>query len=192
VSLSQHIIKLEEELRVQLPVRSSRGIQRTEVGSLLVSRARSICESMPRCIRDVGQSRTIIGAIVPFAMPLFVSMVMSATLAVTVRNDFPDVRLQAIDAMYGHIKAWIRDRTVDTGFLYDLRPFSGVWTSDSGRSTQMAKRLRAGQVFINDYGARGGAEPPFGGVGKSGHGREKGFEARNAFTTVKKVAADQG
>ena len=48
--------------------------------------------------------------------------------------------------------------------------------------------LRAGQVFINNYGAGGGVELPFGGVGASGHGREKGFEALYGFTALKTVA----
>ncbi|HSP25479.1 MAG TPA: aldehyde dehydrogenase family protein, partial [Saliniramus sp.] len=65
---------------------------------------------------------------------------------------------------------------------------AGVWTSDGGRQLRMARRLRAGQVFINNYGAGGGVELPFGGVGKSGHGREKGFEALYGFSTLKTVA----
>jgi len=69
---------------------------------------------------------------------------------------------------------------------------AGVWTADGGRQMRLAKRLRAGQVFINNYGAAGGVELPFGGVGKSGHGREKGFEALYAFTTLKTVAAHHG
>ena len=69
---------------------------------------------------------------------------------------------------------------------------AGVWTADGGRQMRLAKRLRAGQVFINNYGAAGGVELPFGGVGKSGHGREKGFEALYAFTALKTVAAHHG
>ncbi|MNE16922.1 NAD/NADP-dependent betaine aldehyde dehydrogenase [compost metagenome] len=69
---------------------------------------------------------------------------------------------------------------------------AGVWTTNGGRQMRLAKRLRAGQVFINNYGAAGGVELPFGGVGKSGHGREKGFEALYAFTTLKTVAAHHG
>ncbi len=69
---------------------------------------------------------------------------------------------------------------------------AAVWTTDGARQMRLAKRLRAGQVFLNDYGAGGGVELPFGGVGKSGHGREKGFEALYGFTTLKTVAARHG
>lgn len=64
---------------------------------------------------------------------------------------------------------------------------AGVWTSDGGRQTRLAKAIRSGQIFINCYGAGGGVELPFGGVKKSGHGREKGFMALEEFTVTKTV-----
>jgi aldehyde dehydrogenase (NAD+) len=69
---------------------------------------------------------------------------------------------------------------------------AGVWTADGGRQMRLARALRAGQVFLNNYGAGGGVELPFGGVGKSGHGREKGFEALYGFSALKTVAAWHG
>ena len=69
---------------------------------------------------------------------------------------------------------------------------ASVWTRDGARQMRMAKALKAGQVFINNYGAGGGVELPFGGVGKSGHGREKGFEALYGFSSLKTVAAYHG
>lgn len=69
---------------------------------------------------------------------------------------------------------------------------AGVWTADGARQMRLARRLRAGQVFLNNYGAAGGVELPFGGVGRSGHGREKGFEALYGFSTLKTVAACHG
>ncbi|SDY84547.1 aldehyde dehydrogenase (NAD+) [Jannaschia faecimaris] len=69
---------------------------------------------------------------------------------------------------------------------------AGVWTRDGARQMRLARDLRAGQVFINNYGAGGGVELPFGGIGKSGHGREKGFEALYGFSQLKTVAAHHG
>ena len=69
---------------------------------------------------------------------------------------------------------------------------AGIWTRDGGRQTRVAKRMRCGQVYINCYGAGGGVELPFGGVKKSGHGREKGFMALEEFCTVKTVVQYHG
>jgi aldehyde dehydrogenase (NAD+) len=62
-----------------------------------------------------------------------------------------------------------------------------VWTTDGARQQRVSKRLRCGQVFINCYGAGGGVELPFGGMKKSGHGREKGFIALEHMSTTKTV-----
>lgn len=69
---------------------------------------------------------------------------------------------------------------------------AAVWTRDGGRQMRLSKALHAGQVFINNYGAGGGVELPFGGMGKSGHGREKGLEALYGFSQLKTVAAWHG
>ena len=69
---------------------------------------------------------------------------------------------------------------------------AGVWTRDGARQLRLARKLRCGQVFINNYGAGGGVELPFGGVKSSGHGREKGFEALFSFTVLKTIAIKHG
>ncbi|MEM7214157.1 MAG: aldehyde dehydrogenase family protein [Pseudomonadota bacterium] len=65
---------------------------------------------------------------------------------------------------------------------------SSIWTENGARQMRLARKLRSGQVFVNNYGAGGGVELPFGGMGKSGHGREKGFEALYGMSTLKTVA----
>lgn len=75
---------------------------------------------------------------------------------------------------------------IANGTKYGL--VAGIWTRDGSRALRLAKRLEAGQVFINNYGAAGGIELPFGGVKGSGHGREKGLEALLGFSVVKTVA----
>lgn len=64
---------------------------------------------------------------------------------------------------------------------------AGVWTNDIGRAMRLTKRIRAGQIYVNSYGAGGGVELPFGGFKKSGHGREKGLEALRQFSATKTV-----
>ena len=69
---------------------------------------------------------------------------------------------------------------------------ASIWSDNGARQMRLAKRIRSGQIFINNYGAGGGVELPFGGTGLSGHGREKGFEALYGFSTLKTVAAKHG
>ena len=69
---------------------------------------------------------------------------------------------------------------------------AGLWTENGARQMRVAKKLQVGQVFINNYGAGGGIELPFGGVKRSGHGREKGLEALREYTVAKTVILKHG
>lgn len=64
---------------------------------------------------------------------------------------------------------------------------AGAFTQDLARAHRVAHRLRAGQVFVNEWFA-GGIPTPFGGVGKSGFGREKGLEALYNYVRTKNIA----
>ncbi len=68
--------------------------------------------------------------------------------------------------------------------LYGL--VSGVWTKDLGRAHRMARAIKAGTVWINEYNAFDAASP-FGGYGQSGWGREMGEQALELYTQWKSV-----
>jgi aldehyde dehydrogenase (NAD+) len=114
----------------------------------------------------------------------------------TLFADVPPDHALARDEIFGPVQVIIPFDTeedairIANGTDYGL--VAGIWTTDGGRQMRLAKALHAGQVFINNYGAGGGVELPFGGVGKSGHGREKGFEALFGFSQLKTVAAFHG
>ena len=67
----------------------------------------------------------------------------------------------------------------------DYGLLAAVWTENAGRLHRVAKAVKAGQVFMNCYGAGGGVELPFGGTKRSGHGREKGLLALEEVSSTK-------
>ena len=116
--------------------------------------------------------------------------------APTLLRDVPVAHRVAQEEVFGPVLCAMafrdEDHAVELANATQFGLVAGVWTADGARQFRMAKRLRSGQVFINNYGAGGGVELPFGGVKSSGHGREKGFEALYGFTTLKTVAIRHG
>ncbi len=74
----------------------------------------------------------------------------------------------------------------------DYGLLAAVWTENAGRLQRVAKAVKAGQVFMNCYGAGGGVELPFGGTKRSGHGREKGLLALDEMSTTKTLVHFHG
>ncbi|MEW5881633.1 MAG: aldehyde dehydrogenase family protein [Pseudomonadota bacterium] len=116
--------------------------------------------------------------------------------APTLLRDVPPNHKVAQEEIFGPVLAAIpfdseaEALAIANGTMYGL--VAGVWTRDGARQLRLARRLRCGQVFVNNYGAGGGIELPFGGVKSSGYGREKGFEALLGFTTLKTIAIKHG
>ncbi len=111
-------------------------------------------------------------------------------------RDVPPEHAVAQEELFGPILAAMQFSSEEEAVkLANGTPFglvSGIWTNDGARQFRVAKRIKSGQVFINNYGAGGGVELPFGGVKLSGHGREKGFEALYGFSVTKTIAIKHG
>ena len=66
---------------------------------------------------------------------------------------------------------------------------SGIWTQSLSRAHRVAGQVVAGTVWVNTYRVSA-AQAPFGGVGKSGYGRERGEEALDEYLRTKNVMID--
>lgn len=97
----------------------------------------------------------------------------------------------AQEEIFGPVLTVNRFRTEDEAIeLANGTPYGllgAVWTTDLARAHRLAAQIRAGQVYVNTYGAGGGVELPFGGFQRSGYGREKGYEALDTFSATKTV-----
>jgi len=64
---------------------------------------------------------------------------------------------------------------------------AGVWTTDLIRAQQIARELRAGSVWVNDWHMMR-TDAPFGGYKQSGYGRELGRYSIDSYVETKSVS----
>ncbi|MBD3764158.1 MAG: aldehyde dehydrogenase family protein [Rhodobacterales bacterium] len=168
-------------------LRLGRAMDDPDVGPLISARQRAMVQGF----LDLAPDAVLARAPLPADLPPGGHYLAPALLG----GLGPDHSL-AQDEIFGPVQVILPFDTEDealaiaNGTAYGL--VAAVWTADGARQMRMARHLRAGQVFLNSYGAGGGVELPFGGTGRSGHGREKGFEALYGFTRLKTVAAWHG
>ena len=157
-----------------------------DVGPLISRRQQDIVQAYLALVRDSGL-RIAAQAPLPAGLPAG-GCYVAPTLVADVN---PGHRI-AQEEIFGPVQAVIPfDDEAGALAAANGTPFglvAGVWTRDGSRALRLARKLQCGQVFINNYGAGGGIELPFGGVKHSGHGREKGFEALYGFSALKTVA----
>ena len=153
-SLSQHIRHLEEDLGVELLVRSARGVATTESGAVLVAHARGILRAVEQAREDVRHLSDEPRGVVAVGLPSSVSMVLTVPLAETVRVDLPHVTLRTMEAMSGHVLTWLEEGMVDLGILFNA----------AGLRHLMVRELMVEDLYLIGPTGEGTGQPRFGGV----------------------------
>jgi aldehyde dehydrogenase (NAD+) len=167
-------------------LRLGHGIEDPELGPLISEQQRERVRSYVE--RGKQEARLVLGGDVPGDEHLAGGFFYLPTLF----DQVPPNAVIAQEEIFGPVLSVSTFRDLEhavalaNGTRYGL--IAAIWTRDIGKAHWLARELRVGQVFVNTYGAGGGVELPFGGFKRSGHGREKGFEALLAYTQVKTVA----
>ena len=125
-SLSQSLARMETELGVHLLARGPRGVLLTDAGRALARHARTIVRSMEEAVAEVEGLGLDVRGHVSIGLPSSACGIMTVPLAETVRETLPHVSLRILEAMSGHIGAWIQDGSTDLGLLYDVPAGGGL------------------------------------------------------------------
>ena len=113
----------------------------------------------------------------------------------TVFADVDNQSSLARDEIFGPVLSIIpfdtEDEAISVANTSDFGLASGIWTQNLSRAHRVASALVAGTVWVNTY-RMSAAQAPFGGVKKSGFGRERGEEALGEYLRTKNVMINLG
>ena len=108
----------------------------------------------------------------------------------TVLTDVPQNSPAGCEELFGPVASLFRVRGIEQAIQLANNSRFGLgasaWTNDEKERTRFIDELQAGMVFINQMVA---SDPrvPFGGVKRSGHGRELGIYGIREFSNIKTV-----
>lgn len=118
-SLSQQLLRLEDELGVTLFNRTARGVAPTEAGRLFQEHALNILKAMQRAREEVRRHDSAPKGEVVFGMPSSASQLLGVPLLIAARERLPHVTLRLREALSGGIRGWLEQGRVDLAILYD-------------------------------------------------------------------------
>ncbi len=107
-----------------------------------------------------------------------------------VKDDMPAFRQETFGPVAAVIRARNPEDAVQLANDTEYGLGAALWTRDTQRAKELARRIEAGSVFINGMVA---SDPrlPFGGIKRSGYGRELGTYGIREFVNIQTVVVNQ-
>lgn len=117
-TLSQILLRLEDELGVRLFERLARGVRATDAGRIFREHARLILRDMDRAKLEVRQPDAGVPASVSIGLPSSVSTMVGARFIMAARECLPEVAIHLDEAFSGHIREWLEEGRIELGILH--------------------------------------------------------------------------
>lgn len=121
-SLSQQLLRLEDEIGFALFERSARGVLLTQAGHVFRERAREILHAAEQAVADALHLRNDLRGQVVVAMPPSLARLVGAGLVTALAEQSPSAGVRIVEAFHGSIRGWLEAEKIDLGILHDLQP----------------------------------------------------------------------
>jgi LysR family nitrogen assimilation transcriptional regulator len=119
-SLSQQLLRLEDEVGFSLFRRTARGVTLTETGRIFQEQARNILRVTELAIEDARQVTAEARGAVILAVPYSISKLAGVALVEAFRRHAPRLSFHLVEAFTGQIRGWLDAGKVDLGVLHEL------------------------------------------------------------------------
>jgi LysR family nitrogen assimilation transcriptional regulator len=125
-SLSQQILRLEDEVGAKLFERTARGVRITSAGEILVRNGREALKFLEAAPEEIRRAAAEDRNRVALGMPFSISRLLAVTLTENVLEHHPSVHLRIHEGFSGSILAMLREEKLHLGLLYDVEPLDGL------------------------------------------------------------------
>jgi len=119
-ALGLQIRQLEQQLKVQLLVRHSRGVQLTDAGIILLEHARDILERVEVARSAVRDSAPAHGERIIIGMAPSISAMLSYPLIKLGAQKFPNVTIVLVEELSSVLLEWLENGRIDIAIGYEL------------------------------------------------------------------------
>ncbi len=127
-SLSQQIAKLEDDLGVQLLIRSPQGVKPTAAGQALYRHGRLVLHQMEQLRQEVREGVGAESGTVAIGFPTTMSAILAMPVFERVRARYPGIRLQFFESMSGYLNELLANGRLDLAILFRDTNTPGIST----------------------------------------------------------------